>query len=98
MTDAGRPFGPLDGISVDEILALENTLGLLVDYGIILPRMAAVYAFAATDLAQPELLNWVRDGALVYAWPYEDRRVWRTDRASLARHVLRALTRPDRAR
>jgi hypothetical protein len=90
-------YYPLDGISVDEILALENTLGLLVDYGIILPRMAAVYAFAATDLAQPELLNWVRDGALVYAWPYEDRRVWRTDRASLARHVLRAFTRPDRA-
>jgi hypothetical protein len=90
-------YYPLDGISVDEILALENVLGLLVDYGIILPRVGAVYAFAATDLAQPELLSWTRDGALVYAWPYQDRHVWRTDRAPLARHALRALTRPGRA-
>lgn len=85
-------YYPLEGIGVDEILALENTLGLLVDYGIILPRVDEVYAFAATDLGQPALLSWVRDGALVYAWPYGDRRVWATDRASPARRVLRALT------
>jgi hypothetical protein len=88
---------PLDGIDIDQILAAENLLGLLVDYGVILPRIGALYAFAATDLDQPELLGWVRDGAPVYAWPYEDRRVWRTDRASLARRTLRALTRPGRA-
>jgi hypothetical protein len=90
-------YYPLRDVSVDQVLALENTLGLLVDYGVILPRVAAVYAFAATDLAQPELLTWIRDGAPVYAWPYQDRRVWRTNRASPARYVLGAFTRPGRA-
>lgn len=85
---------PLDDIDVDQALADENLLGLLVDYGVILPRIGAIYASAAADLRQPELLSWLRDAAPVYAWPYRDRRVWRTDRARAGRCLLRVLTRP----
>jgi hypothetical protein len=34
----------------------------------------------------------LRDGALVYAWPYEERHVWTTARAPLAMRTVRKLT------
>jgi hypothetical protein len=83
---------PLTGLSIDEILALENYAGRLIDYGIILPKMQALYEFAASDLDEPRLLDLVRDGFPVYAWPYEDRRAWTTTRARSVRSVLSWLT------
>jgi hypothetical protein len=83
---------PLTGISIDQILALENYGGRLIDYGIILPRMQALYEFAASDLGEPRLLGLVRNGFPVYAWPYEDRSAWRTTRARLAMCALSWLT------
>ena len=43
---------PLDGFSISEILALENYAGRLIDYGVMLPRIQALYAFAAADLGR----------------------------------------------
>ena len=83
---------PLTGISIDEILALENYGGRLIDYGIILPKMQALYEFAASDLHEPRLLGLVRNGFPVYAWPYEDRSAWTTTRARFARSVLAWVT------
>jgi hypothetical protein len=83
---------PLTGFSIDEILAAENYAGRLIDYGVILPRMQELYAFAAADLNEPRLLDLVRDGFPVYAWTYEDRRAWTTARAPTARSVLSWLT------
>jgi hypothetical protein len=83
---------PLTGVSIDEILGLENYAGFLIDYGVILPRIQALYAFAAADLAEPRLLDLVRDGFPVYAWPYEDRHAWKTARGCTARSVLSWLT------
>jgi hypothetical protein len=83
---------PLTGISIDEILALENYVSRLIDYGIILPRMQALYEFAACDLDEPRLLDLVRDGFPVYAWPYEDRHAWTTTRARWVRSALSRLT------
>ena len=49
------------------------------------------YEFAASDLEEPRLLNLVRHGFPVYAWPYEDRNAWSTTRARSVRSVpLRA--------
>ena len=83
---------PLTGFSIDQILALENYAGRLIDYGVILPKMQAMYEFAASDLGEPRLLNLVRDGFPVYAWPYEDRNAWTTTRARSVRSVLAWLT------
>ena len=83
---------PLTGFSIDQILALENYAGRLVDYGVILPKMQALYEFAARDLDEPRLVDLVRDGFPVYAWPYEDRDAWITTRARTARSVLSWLT------
>jgi len=83
---------PLTGFSIDQILALENYAGRLIDYGVILPKMQALYEFAASDLDEPRLLDLVRDGFPVYAWPYEDRNAWTTTRARSVRSVLAWLT------
>jgi hypothetical protein len=87
---------PLTGFSIDQILALENHAGRVIDYGVILPKMQALYEFAASDLDEPRLLDLVRDGFPVYAWPYEDRNAWTTTRARSVRAVLAWLTRPGR--
>jgi hypothetical protein len=68
------------------------------DYGVILPRVRPVYAQAAADLGEPRLLDLLRDGWPVYAWPYDQRDAWTTTRAPLAMRVVSGLTarRPGR--
>jgi hypothetical protein len=83
---------PLTDVGIDQILALENRAGRIIDYGVILPKMQALYEFAAADLDEPRLLGLVRNGFPVYAWPYEHRHAWTTTRARLARSVLSWLT------
>jgi len=83
---------PLTGIGISEILAAENYAGHVVDYGVILPRMQALYDFVAADLQEPRLLGLIRDGFPVYAWDYEDQRAWPTVRARTAPAVLSWLT------
>jgi hypothetical protein len=85
---------PLSDISIGQILAAENYAGCLIDYGVLVPRVQALYGFAAADLGEPRILGLVRDGAPVYAWAYDERHVWRTDRARSARSVLSWLTSP----
>ena len=87
---------PLTEFSIDQILALENYAGRVIEYGVILPKMQELYEFAASDLDEPRLLDLVRDGFPVYAWPYEDRNAWTTSRARPLRAVLTWLTRPER--
>ena len=84
---------PLDGITMQQILDAENYLGRLIDYGVILPRAHALYAHAASELNEPRLLEMLRDGRPVYAWPYDAGHVWTTAKAPLAIRALRNLTR-----
>jgi hypothetical protein len=84
---------PLDGLSVHEILNAENYLGRLIDYGVILPRIRALYAHAAAELNEPRLLDLLHDGWPAYAWPYDERHVWTTTKAPLAIRTLSKLTR-----
>ena len=83
---------PLTGFSINEILERENYLGRLIDYGVMMPRIRELYAFAAADLDEPRLLDLIKDGFPVYAWTYEERHVWVTARARKARSVLSWLT------
>jgi hypothetical protein len=85
---------PLDGITVPEILAAENYWGRLVDYGVILPRAAALYVHVASELNEPGLLEMVRDGWPVYAWPYAERHAWTPVKAPRMIRTLRRLTGP----
>jgi hypothetical protein len=83
---------PLDGFALSEILALENYAGRLVDYGVMLPRVQALYAFAAADLDEPRLLDLIRDGLPAYAWTNDGDHPWRTARSRRLRSVLTWLT------
>ena len=83
---------PLVGFTLSEILALENYAGRLIDYGVMLPRIQALYAFAAADLDEPRLLGFVQDGLPAYAWTNDEDHPWKTSRNPRLRSVLRALT------
>lgn len=83
---------PLNGVSIGEILEAENYTGRLIDYGVIVPRLQALYGFAAADLGEPRLLDLIQDGFPVYAWNYEDRDAWTTMRARRVRSTLSWLT------
>ncbi len=67
---------PIADVTVEEIIESENKLGHLVDYGVLATRVDALYASAARALDEPQLLNFVVDGAPSYAWPADQRRVW----------------------
>jgi hypothetical protein len=83
---------PLHGITLSEILAMENYAGRLIDYGVILPRIQALFVFAAADLDEPRLLELVRDGLPAYAWTNDEQHPWTTTRARRLRSVLTWLT------
>ena len=81
---------PLTG-DVDSYLSDELGFGRLLDFGVIVPRLQQIYDWSADELCEPGLRDCTRDGALTYAWPFEDRGVWRARRSfpvQLARRVL----------
>jgi hypothetical protein len=82
---------PLD---VDRYIADEQRLGRVLDYAVIVPRLQSLYEWSAEELGEPRLLELVRDGNPIYAWPFEQRHVWRTPHTPVAARVLERLTRP----
>jgi len=84
---------PLDDM-VEAYLADEHRLGRLLDYSVIAPRLQRVYEWSATELREPRLLELVRDGNPIYAWPFEDRHVWRSRDMPLAARILKRATTP----
>jgi hypothetical protein len=85
---------PLD-LDVERYIAAEQRLGRMLDYAVIVPRLQPLYEWSAAELREPRLLDLVRDGNPTYAWPFEERRVWRTREMPLAGRVLERATRPD---
>jgi hypothetical protein len=61
---------------------------------VIIPRLQRLYEWSAEELAEPRLLELVRDGNPVYAWPYEERHVWRSPQLPRAGRALARLTGP----
>ena len=80
---------------VEHYIADEQPLGQLLDYAVIAARLQPLYEWSAAELAEPRLLELVRDGNPIYAWPYEQRHVWRSRQMPLAGHVLGRVTRPS---
>jgi hypothetical protein len=82
---------PLDD-SVEAHLQRENRLGRMLDYGVIGPRIQALYEWSAHELGIRRLCELVRDGSPIYAWSYTDRHVWTLVHESLPVRLLRLAT------
>ena len=80
-------------LDVQSYIANEQRLGRILDYAVIVPRLQRLYGWSAEELGEPGLLQLVRDGSPIYAWPFEQRQVWRASRASLVGRVLEHVTR-----
>jgi hypothetical protein len=78
---------------VEWYVADEQRLGRLLDYAVIAPRLQRLYEWSAEELGEPGLLGLVRDGSPIYAWPYEQRHVWRAARLPFPGPVLERVTR-----
>jgi hypothetical protein len=78
---------------VERYIADEHRLGRMLDYAVIVPRLQRLYEWSAQNLDEPRLLELVRDGNPVYAWPFEERQVWRSPNMPLAARVLERVTR-----
>lgn len=82
-------------LDVERYIADEQRLGRLLDHAVIVPRLQRVYEWSAAELGEPGLVELVREGNPIYAWPFEERHVWRSARMPI---VARALERATRAR
>jgi hypothetical protein len=82
---------PLLG-ELETYLADEHGLGRAVDYGVIAPRIQALYEWSAEVLGQRALRDLARDGSPVYAWSFDDRRYWTLSPEPLLARTLRVAT------
>jgi hypothetical protein len=81
--------------SVQSYLSAELVFGHLLDFGVILPRLQQIYEWSAHELGAPGLLECVNDGAMTYAWSFEDRSVWELSKSFILQMTQRALP-PER--
>lgn len=77
---------------VEWYIADEQRLGRLLDYAVIAPRLQRLYEWSAEVLGEPRLLGLIRNGSPIYAWPYEQRHVWRSEHLPFPGRVLERLT------
>ena len=80
-------------LDVERYIADEQRLGRMLDYAVIAPRLQCLYEWSAEELGEPRLRELVRDGNPIYAWPIEQRHVWRTPKMPFAGRVLERVTR-----
>lgn len=73
---------------VQRYIAAEHRLGRMLDYAVIVPRLQPLYEWSAGELGERCLLEFVRDGNPIYAWPFEQRHVWRSRGMPLAGRLL----------
>jgi hypothetical protein len=81
-------------LDVERYIADEQRLGRMLDYAVIVPRLQRLYEWSAEELGEPRVLELVRDGNPIYAWPFEQRHVWRTPAMPFAGRMLERVTRP----
>jgi len=80
-------------LDVERYVTDEQRLGRLLDYAVIAPRLQRMYEWSSEVLGQPGLLELIREGNPIYAWPYEHRHVWRSPRMPPLGRALEGLTR-----
>jgi hypothetical protein len=80
-------------LDVERYIADEQRLGRMLDYAVIAPRLQSLYAWSAQELAEPRVLGLIRNGNPIYAWPFEERHVWRRPHMNRASRILERITR-----
>ena len=83
---------PLDR-QVERYIVQEQRLGRLLDYAVIVPRLQQMYEWSAMELGEARLLRLIRDGNPIYAWPFNERHVWRSPTMPWIARVLERATR-----
>jgi hypothetical protein len=78
---------------VERYIADEHRLGRVIDYAVIVPRLQRLYEWSAEELGEPALCELVRDGSPIYAWPFEERHVWRPPHMAFPAKMLAYVTR-----
>ena len=81
-------------LDLETTLKIEHKLARMLDYGVIAPRLQALYDWSARELDIPDIRNLIRDGSPTYAWSYANRNVWRQAPESLPVRLLRVATSP----
>jgi hypothetical protein len=79
-------------LHVERYIADEQRLGRMLDYAVIVPRLQRLYEWSAEELADPRVVELIRDGSPIYAWPFEERHVWHTRQMPFAARVLERVT------
>jgi hypothetical protein len=77
------------GDDVERYVDVENGFGHVLDYGVIRPRLARLYAWSAEDLGLPDLCRLLQDGIPAYAWPPVDSAAWDTPPRSVIARLAR---------
>ncbi len=72
---------------------VENNVGRLIDYGVILPRLQRLYEWSAAELGEPLLANLASNGVPSYVSPDEAAPIWRPTPGSMPVRLLRRITR-----
>jgi hypothetical protein len=82
---------------LDDYLRGEHSVGRVLDYAVIRPKLAALYRWSADELGHPALADLVREGNPAYVWSESERRVWEFP-GTMPWHAraLRGLTRSRR--
>ena len=81
------------GQDVERYIAAEHSVGRMLDYTVIVPRAQRLYEWSAEELEEPRLLELVREGNPIYAWPFEERHVWCSPEMPKVARLLERATR-----
>jgi hypothetical protein len=81
---------PLPG-ELDAYIAGEHALGRLLDVGVIVPRLGALYRWSAAELRIADVADLLRDDTPAYAWDPADREPWSPAPRRIVRFVRRAV-------
>jgi len=86
---------PLDG-DLQRYVDAELGFGRLLDLGVIQPRLDALYAWSAAELAIPRLRGLIRDGVPAYATDANDPSPWNNTPKTAVRLARRVLPPPSK--
>ena len=77
---------------VKTYVAGEHQIGRMLDYAVIVPRLQRLYEWSAEELREPRMLELVREGNPVYAWPGQSD-LWQAAHLPLSSRILARATR-----
>ena len=83
------------GEEVAAYVDAERNIGQILDYGLVRPRLQQLYEWSAKELAEPALLECIREGSPTYAWSFADRAVWHPARLAPAVRAIERVAPPS---